>query len=91
MTNEIQVTSVNKSAIEGTWFIGTIGGTQFEVLVHDQADEDYNYNGGKVATLAIGKMGSDEYTAFSRGFYDGAKPTGELKAKFDAVASRYNG
>lgn len=91
MTNQIQVTSTRKSSIEGTWFIGTIGGTQFEALVHDQADEDYNYNGGKVANLSIGAIGSKEYAAFSRGFYDGAQPTGELKAKFEAIANRYNG
>jgi len=90
MKNEIKVISESKSPIEGTWIIGTVGGTHFEVLVHNVADEDYNYNGGKVATLALGKIGSGEYTAFSRGFYDGARPTSELKAKFEAVANAYN-
>lgn len=87
---KIQITSEKKSPIEGTWFTGTINGTQFEVLVHDQADEDYNYNGGKVANVSIGKIGSSEYTAFSRGFYDGGAPTGELKLKFEAIANRFN-
>lgn len=90
MTNEIKVTSTKKSPIEGTWFTGTVNGTPFEVLVHDQADEDYNYNGGKVANVAIGKMGTSEYTAFSRGFYDGAKPVGALKEKFEKVANHFN-
>lgn len=90
MTNEIKVISGNKSPIEGTWFTGTIDGSQFEVLVHDQADEDYNYNGGKVANLSIGQIGSKEYTAFSRGFYDGGAPSGELKAKFESIANHFN-
>lgn len=89
MTNEIKVTSATKSAISGIWYTGTVNGVEFEALVYDNIDEDYNYNGGKVANIAIGK-GTAEYNAFSRGYYDGATPTGELKAKFDAIAARFN-
>ena len=90
MTNTIKVTYEGKSPLEGTWFRGTVDGAPFEVLVHDKADEDYNYQGGRVATVVVGTPFKAGYTAFSRGFYDGGAPTGDLKAKFEAVANHFN-
>lgn len=90
MTNQIEITYTGKSSIEGTWYRGSVGTAPFEVLVFDQADEDYNYNGGRVSTVVIGKPNSVDYTAFSRGFYDGDAPTGDLKAKLETVANHFN-
>lgn len=90
MTNEIKVSSVKGSPIEGTWITGTVGGTLFEVCVYEKADEDYNYNGGKIAHLSINKPSQKDYTAFSRGFFDGDAPKADLKAKFEAIVNKYN-
>jgi hypothetical protein len=90
MTNEIKLVSIDKSAIEGKWVVGTVGGKHFEALLFDIASEDYGYQGGKISKLAIGKMSDEEYTAFDRGFWDGPKPTGDLGEKFEAVVAHYN-